>query len=248
MFYFEEINCKKILKNSYLSENDLEHFFTTRDSVIFSNEKNLQPKILENKRDICNYLQIQEENLIRPIQTHSGNVEIAKVEKIAYPNTDAIILTNKTQAVFMNFADCTPIILHDPKENIAAIIHAGWKGTVEKIVVNTINKMIQNNCNPQNIIAVIGPAISSCCFEIGNDVYIKLKETINAEQISQCFEFKNNKIFADLKMINKYQILSVGVEKVDISSYCTSCDNNLFFSYRKENGTTSRHSAVIKLK
>ena len=54
--------------------------------------------------------------------------------------------------------------------------------------------------------------------------------------------------FCDLKKINKYQIQSIGVKKIEVSEYCTCCDNDKFFSYRKENGTTSRHSVVVKLK
>ena len=249
MFYIEEINGIKILKNSVLNSFGIEHFFTTKESVIFSQEFELQDKVLKNKQIICEYLGIKQENLIRPTQTHGSNIEIAQIGQSEYPNTDAMILTNNTQAVFLNFADCTPIILYDKKQNIAGIVHAGWKGTVAKIAPKTINKMIENlNSHPKNIIAIIGPTISKCCFEIVNDVYNKLKSTINETQNSVCFELKNDKIFADLKNINKYQILSTGVENIDICSYCTSCDNKMFFSYRKENGTTSRHSAIIKLK
>lgn len=244
MFYFEEINGKKILKSDLLK--GLKHCFTTRETVIKSAESNLNKTIEQNKSDLCKYLEIKSENLISPVQTHSTNIAVAQTGQNDYPDTDAIILSNKKQAVFLNFADCTPVILFDPKNNIAAIAHAGWRGTAGKIVPITVKKMEKDfNSNPENIIAAIGPAIGVCCYQIGEDVYNKLAKTI--ENKNHCFKRTNEKIFADLKKINYQQLLDCGVKNIDLCDYCTSCSNELFFSYRKENATTSRHSAVIKL-
>ena len=249
MFYIEEIENKKILKTTLL--DNLNHCFTTKDSFILSNDETLKEQLKENKKILCDYLKISEENLVCPIQTHSSNIKIAEPNLKTYPDTDALILTNKKQAIFLNFADCTPIILYDKKKNISAVVHAGWKGTVAKIVIKTINKMVDElNCATENIVAAIGPTISKCCFEIQEDVYKQLNSTINMSQQKEnsFFIFKNHKIYADLKKINEFQILSTGVKDVEICQFCTCCNNNLFFSYRKENGTTSRHNAIIKLK
>lgn len=247
MFYIGEINNKKIVKTTILK--NLEHCFTTRASVIYSDDINLQELVEQNKKELCKYLGIESQNLISPKQTHSSNVSVAQIEKKTYLDTDAMILTNKEQAIFLNFADCTSIILYDTKQNIAAVVHAGWRGTVGKIVIKTINKMIDDfGCDVNDFVAVIGPTIGMCCYEIGEEVYEQLLAVINEEQKEDCFVFKNNKIYADLKKINQFQIKSTGVKKVEVSEYCTCCDNDKFFSYRKENGTTSRHSVVIKLK
>lgn len=244
MFYFDKINGKQVLKSDLL--NGLKHCFTTRETVIRSAETGMEEKISENKLDLCKYLEIEPENLISPVQTHSSNIAIANIGQNDYPETDAMILTNKTQAVFLNFADCTPVILFDPINNIAAIAHAGWRGTAGKIAPKTVEKMVKDfNSEPENIIAAIGPAIGECCYPIGEDVYNKLANTI--ENPNYCFKITKGQIFADLKEINNQQLLAVGVKKIDKCNYCTSCSNELFFSYRKENGTTSRHSAVIKL-
>lgn len=247
MFYFGEINKKKILKNTLL--NSLEHCFTTKESCIYSLESEKKLLIEQNKYDLCEFLQVEPQNLISPKQTHSTNIEIAKSDKYIYPDTDAIILTNKEQAVFLNFADCTPIILYDKKQNIVAVVHAGWRGTVGKIVIKTIDKMVKElKCDINNIVAVIGPTIGRCCYDIGEEVYEQLCVVVNEDNKNDCFDFKENKIYADLKKINQYQIQSTGVKKVEVSEYCTCCDNDKFFSYRKENGTTSRHSAIVRLK
>lgn len=244
MFYFEKINNKKILKSTLLKE--LPHAFTTRESVIKSAEPFTTNLIAENKAAICKYFNISQSELICPEQTHSCNISLVLDDKYSYPQTDALILTTYSKAIYLNFADCTPIILFDNKLNIGAIVHAGWRGTAQSITAKTVNTLIQSfGSNPKNICAAIGPAIDQCCYQVGKDVQKALEKTISNSK--NCFKEQNTKIYANLKKINYYQLLSTGVEKIDLCNYCTSCSNELFFSYRKENGTTSRHSAIIKL-
>lgn len=216
MFYFEEINRQKVLKSSILS--DICHCFTTRGVI----PKHILPS------DIVQ---------ISPIQTHSDHVEFVD-ERIEYPDTDGLILTQKDIAIYLRFADCTPLIFYDPVKRIGAISHAGWRGTASRIGIKTIEKM---GSNPKDIIALIGPAIGVCCYEVSEDVRDKLLNTVfNHEGLIQG---KN----VDLKQINKRQLEEIGVQKIDVCPYCTSCNNDLFYSYRKENGTTDRHYAMIML-
>ncbi len=247
MFYIGEINNKKIFKTSTL--NALEHCFTTREMIISSEEKEMQGLIEKNKLALCKYFKIEPQKLISPTQTHSTNIKITESGKSAYPDTDAMILTNKEQAVFLNFADCTPIVIYDKKLNIAAVVHAGWRGTVGKIASKTVHTMkVELGCDVNNMVAVIGPTIGQCCYEIGEPVYEQLVAVVPAENKSDCFIRKSGKFYADLKNINKYQLQDMGIKKVEVCEYTTCCDNDKFFSYRKEKGTTSRHSVVVKLK
>lgn len=243
MFYIESIlkdNSKRILKSDLL--NGLEHFFTTRDVCIYGDDTGSE----ENKNLVAKYLDIDLERLVSPSQTHSSNVGIFSFGKTVYPETDALIIQDYDAAVFLNFADCPPIILWDEAQNIAAITHAGWRGTAGRIVQKTVLNMSRKlGSNPKDIKAVIGPSIGDCCYCIGNEVYLRLKETIS--DFEDCYKIINGKIYTNLKKINYLQLSDVGVEKIDICNYCTSCDNELFFSHRKENGTPKRHSAVVKL-
>ncbi len=244
MFYFDEINGKKVVKSSLLE--GLNHFFTTRESIIKTKEPDFKAIVCENKKDICKFLNIDEKNLIYPSQTHTSNVDIAKIGINNYPDTDGLILTNKEQAVFLNFADCTPVIIYDSSNNIAAVSHAGWRGTAGKIAVKTVEKMMKEfGSNPKELKCAIGPAISLCCYNVGKDVYEKLMDTVKLQD--GLFEIRKGEIFVDLKTINKRQLEEIGVKDIDVCPYCTVCNNDLFFSYRKENATTNRHSAVIKL-
>lgn len=245
MFYFDEINGKKILKSDLL--DGVTHFFTTRETIIKTKEPEYEAIVEANKNFICNYLGIKRENLISPKQTHTSNIESAQIVKTDYPDTDGLILNNKEQAIFLNFADCTPVILYDKKQNAGAVSHAGWRGTAGRIAIKTIEKMKDKfGSLPENIIAVIGPAISLCCYNVGDEVFEKLKETVS--DFEGLYEIKNGEKFVDLKHINARQLEEAGVKNIDVCPYCTCCNNDMFFSYRKENATTNRHSAVLMLK
>lgn len=244
MFYFDEISGKKVLKSDLLK--NVEHFFTTRESVIKTKDVEFENLVLENKKIICDYLDIPLGNLVTPSQTHTNNVEIVEKIKKSYPDTDGLILNNFEDAIFLNFADCTPLVFYDKRLNIGAVSHAGWRGTVGKIGPVTVEKMIKEfGSNPSDIQALIGPAISMCCYNVGDEVLDKLRVTVR--DFSGLFEKRDGEIFVDLKNINRQQLIEIGVKEIDVCPYCTVCDNDMFFSYRKENATTNRHSAVLKL-
>ena len=215
MFYFEDFNGTKIMKSDMLTE--VTAYFTTRGEVSFP----------ESKR------------IIHPTQTHSDHVEIVD-ERIDYPDTDGLILTNTEDTLYLKFADCTPLIFYDKENKIGAVSHAGWRGTAVKIGVKTINKMSANfGTKPENIVALIGAAISICCYEVSEEVRDTLLATV--ENPIGLYEGRN----VDLKGINAQQLREIGVQNIDVCPYCTSCNNDLFYSYRKENGTKERHLAVF---
>jgi len=243
MFYFQNINGKKVLKSDFIKT---EHFFTTREFCIKSKEPENIDIINQNKRDLCQYLRISESNLISPSQTHTSNVVVANSDIKNYPDTDGLIAVSSNIAIFLNFADCTPLIFYDDKKNVGAVSHAGWRGTAGNIATKTIEKLVSEfGSKRENISAAIGPAISMCCYNVGEEVYTKLKSTVN--DFSGMYEIREGEIFVDLKKINAKQIEECGVRNIDIAPYCTCCNNELFYSYRKENATTNRHSAVLKL-
>lgn len=249
MFKFEEINKKKILKSDLLSDDKAIHFFTTRESVVTHKELDEYIGLAKTNLDeISKYLNIPVENIISPEQTHSCNIDIAQKGR-TYPNTDALIVSEKDIAILLNFADCTPIILYDEENNIGAIAHAGWKGTASSIVPKTINKMIElYKSKPSNMYAIIGPAISMSNYEVGEEVYNAVKSTLKNNYIDYfSYNRETNKYNIDLKTINKHQLEELGIKRIDMCNYCTYDSVDVFFSYRKEYGNTARHSAVLKL-
>ena len=244
MFYLDKLHGKTIMKTDILE--GLTHYFTTRECPIKSKEPEMQNIIEENRKMFCEELGITQENFIYPEQRHTDTVAVAELGKTYYPEADALILTNHEQAVFLNFADCTPLIAYDKKQNIGAVIHAGWKGTVGRIGTKTILKMMDDfNTDIRDVRVAIGPAISVCCYEVKEDVFNM--SMVSVKNNKGLYEIRDGKIYVNLKEINKRQLEELGAKYIDVCPYCTSCNNDLFYSYRKEGGTTHRHSAIIKL-
>ena len=223
MFYFDDLNGKRILRSDFLDKYpEVNAFFKTRGADISS---------------IPDFAK----RIMTPEQTHSDHI-VTVDERNEYPDTDGLILTEPETAIYLRFADCTPLVFYDPKHNIAAISHAGWRGTAARIGVKTVAKMVMNfSTKPEDLVVLIGPAISKCCYEVSEEVKDILLSTV--KNTKDLFEERN----VDLKQINARQLEEIGVKKIDICSFCTSCNNDMFYSYRKENGTNERHFAVVKL-
>lgn len=227
MFYETVFEGKTLILSDMLQ--GLTHYFTTRSSFL-----------AENKDFLARITGIPAENFIAPRQIHSANIAIAPAHGGIIPDTDALILKNKGFALTLNFADCTPVILFDPVLNIAAGIHAGWRGTASLIAQKTALKMIKLGSKPENIIAAIGPCIAKCCFEVTEEVVEALKPYT-------VYEPKGEKFMVDLKETNRRQLEDIGVTKIDISPYCTVCEQDKFFSYRRTK-TPNRHNIILALK
>jgi len=260
MFYFDTIKSsnKKILKSSVLSEfeDNFKHLFTTKESFIKTGEKNLENLVNSNRKQVFNYLEISECNLIEIKQTHTSNILIPEAFKGNEPskkpdiidNTDGVILYTPNSATILNFADCTPVILYDPKKHIGAGLHAGWRGTAASIAKKGVKIMVEKfNSKPFDIIAAIGPCIGQEDFECGIEVYEKLKDTIQNPDNKELFKFRQQKCFPDLAKINAAQLIEAGVKTIDICRFKTYKNNDILFSYRRENKTTNRISMVLKL-
>lgn len=220
MFYFDDYNGHKVLRSDYLE--GINAFFTTRGNFPpFGFGDNIR--------------------IITPTQTHSDHIEIVD-KRTDYPDTDGLILNEPNTLIYLRFADCTPLIFYDTTHKIGAISHAGWRGTAAKIGVKTVKKMMAGfGTKPSDVIAVIGPAIGRCCYEVSEEVKEKLLSTVTDQEN---LSLNRN---VDLKRINARQLEEIGVEKIDICPYCTSCNNDLFYSYRKEGGTQERHYAVMMI-
>ena len=249
MFFFDDFHGKKVLKSTLLV--GCEHFFTTRDIILHKGTRDDLSKSASDGVDfLLKNFNLNHDNLYRVCQTHSSNVVIADKDTHLYENTDGIILTEPDMITFLNFADCVPVILYDEKLNIGSVVHAGWRGTASKIVQIAIEKMMSLGSNPDNLSSAIGPSIGKCCFCVNEDVFLKITDGIEKLLSEEIYSFDKNseKFYVDLKLINKILLEQMFVKNIDVGGYCTSCKNDVFFSYRKENGNTARHSAVLKLR
>jgi len=182
-------------------------------------------------------------------QVHSADVVVAEQPRGdgEQLQADAIITNQPGVVLFMRFADCVPIMLFDPVKNAIGLVHAGWQGTVKKIVMQTIRKMVMRyGSQPEQILAGIGPSICVEHYPVRDDV-------VNA--VVGCFDHypedilvrRESSIHLDLWNANKNLLGKAGVKQVDIAGVCTACHPEDWFSHRAEAGKTGRFGAMIAL-
>ena len=234
------------------------HAFTTRDVNLGFNTIDNDKKVLDDFKIICKELETSIEDSVLSAQTHKTDIRIVTnkdkgkglVKDRDYTDVDGLVTDETEIPLFTFYADCVPLFFLDPKKKVIGVAHGGWKGTVGKIAKNMIETMKNNyNSNPTDILVGIGPSIGSCCYQVSKDVYDKFNE--NFKDTSNILEkMDNEKWKLDLWKANKTVLEESGVpsENITISNICTSCNNDTFFSYRKEDGKTGRMSAAIMLK
>lgn len=197
--------------------------------------------VRENRQQFFKQLGFTEAQTAGAHQVHGDQILV--VEKGGqYEGYDALVTDKKDVLLTVTTADCTPILLYDPQQQVCAAIHAGWRGTVARIVQKTLQTMqAYFAVRPADCYAYIGPCIDECSFEVDADV---------ADHFTSRFkrwDEEKGKFLIDLKAANRDQLLAAGLssKNVEVSPYSTYKDNDLFFSYRKEGGRTGRMLTVI---
>ncbi|TDL35506.1 peptidoglycan editing factor PgeF [Jeotgalibacillus sp. S-D1] len=165
----------------------------------------------------------------------------------ALPETDGLWTMERNVFLSLCFADCVPIYFVEPQTQFIGIAHAGWKGTVQNIAGRMINEAIEAGVAIGQIQAFIGPSIGDCCYVVDDIVIQEVKNCLSEMFHSSFSKQSKGQYTLDLKAVNEQLLLNAGLakEQIAISSYCTSCEESLFFSHRKDKGKTGRMAAVI---
>jgi len=232
-----------------LAESGFVNAFSTRSGGVsplphsalnLSYKNDTEKNVNENRRRFLAAIQAEKKPVITSNQTHSSKTAILKKEDLplkSEPDGDAMISGLNEIYLAVKTADCLPILLADPKTGAMATIHAGWKGTAERISEKTIILFkSEGKVDPSHLIAALGPAACEDCYKVGSDVL----EFFRRETGDWVEYFKDStaegKTHFNLALANKIQLLKMGLklENIHISSYCTMHNNNLFFSYRAE--------------
>lgn len=167
------------------------------------------------------------------MQTHSDKGVI--VDKYIEPFShegDYLITNQKNIALSMLTADCLPIILYDQEHHACAIIHAGWRGSVQKIVQKTLRTMqLTFNTHPNNTLAFLGPNAKVCCYEVSDN----FAHAFNDEALQQSLVTRNDTLFFDNVRYNMLALTALGMPEKNINldfNDCTICCDG-YGSYRK---------------
>ena len=158
-----------------------------------------------------------------------------------------ILITSETACpIAARTADCLPLLLADPIAGVVAAVHAGWRGTAQRIAARAVDLLKEHGCRAENIYAALGPVIGPCCFEVDRDVAEQLAASTEGgtEAISH-----GEKPHADLATLNSMQLAEAGISSNHIEAHrlCTCCYPQRFFSYRRDHGKSGRHLAVVAL-
>ena len=201
-------------------------------------------RVRENTRRLCAVADIDRETMVRSEQVHGTEILVAE-KPGAYHGFDAFI-TNKENLFLSVFtADCYPILVFDPRHNASGAVHAGWKGAAGEIVLKTVDAMHKNfGSRPSECIAWIGTGISGDAYEVSREV---AKAFRTDESRPSHLSAKEEKYLLNLGQVNFRQLLDSGIQlsNIERSSFCSYRDDTLFFSYRRDKGTTGRMMSLI---
>ena len=209
-------------------------------------------KAIKNIEICTDSLKMNKEKLTLTYQLHTSNVRLLTKDDIGKgfirewgEGVDGIV-TDMTDVPIMTYsADCVPTLLYDGVRKMIAAVHGGWRGTKDNIIKNAVGVMTSNGCEEKNIIALIGPAIGMCCYEVSNDV----GEAFEKEYPDYVKRLNADKCMVDLKGITLSQLIAAGLkaENIENSNICTACENESFFSHRKQKGTSGLLGGFIQL-
>lgn len=180
-------------------------------------------------------------------QVHGTGHLICSGQGFAHHNEADILISTETNVpVAVRTADCLPVLLADPVARVIAAVHAGWRGTVQRVVVRAIELMQKEGASPDSIHATLGPAIGPCCFEIDIETANQLAASVSGA--TRAIE-PRDKPHADLVAINIMQLQESAIreEHIESNHHCTKCHPERFYSYRRDQGQSGRHLAVVAL-
>lgn len=206
--------------------------------------------VRKNRRCLFKALGIEPSFVVRVQQVHGDGVLIVD-GGLVNPDCeyDAIVTNRPGLALTIGTADCLPVLLLDPKRRVIGAIHAGWRSTVKRITEKTVKMMVKTyGTDPQDLLAVIGPGIGGCCFEVGDSVIEPLKKVLPSWEAF--VSSKGNGLFySDLSGVNRRILEEAGLPRGHIFPFnlCTSCRRDLFYSYRAEKPRTGRMLSLIML-
>ncbi len=215
-------------------------------------------KVQENYRRIAAAIGFCHEDLVLSSQIHETKIRLVEgkdkgdgIKRPTKPGIDALVTKEKGVPMSTSYADCVPLVFYDPVKEIAAMAHAGWRGTVAQIGRKTVEYMQDNfDTNPADVIAVIGPSICRDCYEVSEDVILEFEKIFDENEMDQIRDIKGNgKYQLDLWKANELILRKAGIKKenMDITDLCTCCNCEYLFSHRASHGKRGNLNCFITL-
>jgi len=206
------------------------------------------PSVVEhNHTRIYRALDISRSQVVQCHLMHGSVVRVVKAQagEVQLAPADGLVTAQPGIMLSMRFADCVPILLHDPRRKAVGLVHAGWRGTLQNVVAAAVRAMSEHlGCAAQDITALIGPSIGPCCYEVGAEVAQAFSAAL-PELSPALLHRDGRRLYLDLWQANHRQLLAAGVGQVYNMELCTACHRDLFFSHRGDGGRTGRFGVVL---
>ncbi|HEX9099061.1 MAG TPA: polyphenol oxidase family protein [Candidatus Dormibacteraeota bacterium] len=196
--------------------------------------------VMASRRRFARVLEIDAEPLTVAGAVHGNGVARVDEHLDVVRGVDALVTDRRGVALFATYADCYPIILWDAEHRCAALVHAGWRGTVARVGPAALEKLRHEyGSNPAHVKAGIGPGICGRCYEVGAEV---------ASQFDAQFVRRGSgdRFLLDLATANRAQLEAEGVKEVDVIGLCTKETDYLPSHRRSPDGT--RFAGIVALR
>lgn len=212
--------------------------------------------VSENRRLVANLLDYPLKSWVGAEQTHGKRIERIQMHQkgrgainyeTSMKDTDGFFTTESGLLLTLCYADCVPLYFYSPKDHAVGIAHAGWQGTVKEIGKEMIHVFSEEGIDGKDIKVVVGPSICENCY-IVDDRVIGLVQNILEDVEEKPYNLiSGNQYHLNLKELNKRILIRSGIpeENIQVSKLCTSCNDALFFSHRRDKGSTGRMMSFI---
>lgn len=223
---------------------------------------------LSNRERLAARLGISLDSMVGCQQVHGSSVAVVDAShggrgmRGASPglqSADALVTATPGLYLLALSADCPPVFLYDPVRRVVGLAHSGWKGTVARIALNTVNTMSRSfGSDPADIVALVGPGIGPCCYVVGANVVEAVEEAFGGQramsegtgsEAEALLEERGGQTYFNLWEAIKLALLDVGVrpENITVEGVCTGHNTDVFYSHRAEQGQCGLFGAVLGL-
>ncbi len=208
--------------------------------------------VRENRRRMAEALGLLPHEMLTSWLVHGNRVRVVGRADLGQDDVhaDAMATNERGLALTLRFADCVPVLFHDPVRHAAGIAHAGWVGIVAGVLPATVEAMRNAfGSDPRDIRACVGPSIGPEQFEVGEDVAARIQAAVpeNIVMPPRGDAVDHAKPHVDLWRSARAQLRAAGVHQVEIAGLCTASNTAEWFSHRAEKGKTGRFGAAIVL-
>jgi hypothetical protein len=232
-------------------ERDLPHGFSLRsrrwDDATLVEPYGLAAHVKSDFQDLANRLGTSD--VVSMQQVHGTELTIIGDPPDKAPVCDGIFTRREDVALVVQTADCVPMLMWDPDQNVVAAVHAGWRGTLGRIAEKAADMFLSRfSSRSESIYVALGPAIGPCCYEVGPEVVdAYTRQLTSADELFSTGP--RGRQHLDVIEANRRQLVASGIseDRIFSTEMCTSCDNGFLYSYRKEGEGTGRLYGAISV-